>query len=604
MSDFIERFKPLIDSDWPAPIDEMAKHICATDERGHLELRLGRLLSQLASDQLIDEEVRSALIPDAIAFELFETSGSAWEGAYFGPWISGPDNKGRSFERPGRTRITGDVIDVWRQRREFAMHPLAKARYGDAAWDLAQIAGCNRDPEDARVAIDAYAAESGWPDDGRDHAKRLGRALSLALSISDAERVRQVRERIVSAALRRHEGAGRPWYLLLAIDELVVKRGHDLVEAEDLITLMEDHFARRIEQGNAFDAKDFGDRLLALFNRRAAYEDVKRVAGQIAACFEAQAGKGAALVAMSHLKTAFKLYRDAGLENDAERVRKAIASATSRSADEMALISHETTIEVADLDKYADELTRGNKNEARRRFFLGQLVTRAEVGKSLDECTKDAVTTRIMAREIVTVQGNTVNLPPLDQARDLHLVYHASQSMQFMWMFLHYAADRFVTRHELSPDALAEFGERCGLFPTNRHGVRRRAFEAYLLGDHATFIHLIIPQIEHGLRLLLREVGKSTNVTRDDSTWRQLTLHQVLKQSELAEILGEDMCFYLSVLLTEDLGWNIRDVVCHGLVEDRWFSKPIADRLLHVVVGLTLFDLAPPEADEISDTTK
>ena len=113
-------------------------------------------------------------------------------------------------------------------------------------------------------------------------------------------------------------------------------------------------------------------------------------------------------------------------------------------------------------------------------------------------------------------------------------------------------------------------------------------FKAYLGGDHVTAIHLLVPQIEHALRLLLRHLGKSTSTTRDEETWRQMTLNVVLQQPELVKVLGPDLSFYMRVLLSEDLGWNVRDAVCHGLWEDRRFGRAVVDRLLHVIVALSM----------------
>ncbi|MEQ8769227.1 MAG: DUF4209 domain-containing protein [Phycisphaerales bacterium] len=577
----------------------MVRAVCATHRHGQIELTLGRELAELSSDETIEESHRHALIPDALAFELFHGPQRPWGGAYFGPWASGPAEDGKSFERPGRSRITPEVINTWRSRRETVTHAIAVARYSDAAWDLALLAGVSRDPDDARAAVDAYLTDDGWPTDSRIAAERFQRAHVLAKSISDRERVESIETSITQRTLEPNSDR---WMRHLAADLLLIDSKELPDESTELIQRLEESFGSLADNGDAFEAQSFGDRLLAIYRRIADKPAEEAIARHLGACFEQMGGQASAIVALAHFKTAFKYYRDAGLRKDAERLKGLIASASKRSTDEMAVFSHEVKIPTEEIEKYADELTKGDLDEARRRFFFGQLLTTDKVDKSLDESTKDAVMMRIMPREVMTVEGNTVHLPPLEEARDLHRVHHAAQLISFNAVFSSVASDRFVTRHDLDADALAGFGEKCGLFPRNRHRIRHAAFQSYLAGYHARFIHLIVPQIEHALRLLLREAGKSSNVTRDDQTWRQLTLTQVLKQKELRDVLGEDGCFYLSVLLTEDLGLNIRDLVCHGLVADDWFGKGISDRLLHAVIGLTLFEVVvPADADEVKE---
>ena len=104
--------------------------------------------------------------------------------------------------------------------------------------------------------------------------------------------------------------------------------------------------------------------------------------------------------------------------------------------------------------------------------------------------------------------------------------------------------------------------------------------------------------MENALRLLLHHLGKSTTTTRDDRTWRQRTLNVLLQQEALVKALGDDLSFYLRVLLSEDLGWNVRDVVCHGLVDDQWFGRDVADRLLHAVIALSLPETRRPKSQD------
>ncbi len=158
MSVTIERYRDRL-ADWPASLDDLVRDVAAEDST-FVDNAVGDVLNALTRTEGLDEGVKAALAVDALAFRLSTRHGGVWE-TYLGPEWSGTDKQGRSFTNPPREAITEEVIETWRSRRTVVRHPLARAKYADAAWDLAQIAGVPRDVEDARAAIDAYIEEKG-----------------------------------------------------------------------------------------------------------------------------------------------------------------------------------------------------------------------------------------------------------------------------------------------------------------------------------------------------------------------------------------------------------------------------------------------------------
>ena len=45
---------------------------------------------------------------------------------------------------------------------------------------------------------------------------------------------------------------------------------------------------------------------------------------------------------------------------------------------------------------------------------------------------------------------------------------------------------------------------------------------------------------------------------------------------------------YLKILFTDNRGWNLRNDVCHGMIEPELFTKQSADRVLHALLSLGL----------------
>ncbi|WP_161557023.1 DUF4209 domain-containing protein [Paenibacillus amylolyticus] len=103
---------------------------------------------------------------------------------------------------------------------------------------------------------------------------------------------------------------------------------------------------------------------------------------------------------------------------------------------------------------------------------------------------------------------------------------------------------------------------------------------AYLKGLHAGFhgdfitsIHLLIPQFEHSLRLLLEHNDILATSFKPGGIQEEKNLNSILSIGELNNILGEDIVFDLQGLFIERTGSNLRNRIAHGLMKDNEFFQ-------------------------------
>lgn len=127
------------------------------------------------------------------------------------------------------------------------------------------------------------------------------------------------------------------------------------------------------------------------------------------------------------------------------------------------------------------------------------------------------------------------------------------------------------------------------LFTPEAESLLTEGIEAYLNGDHVKAIHIFIPQIEAALRALLGLLGLPTNKPMRSSkgVMQAKNLNDVLGDPNVKEILGDDAVLYLQTFLNDPRGQNIRNRVSHGLTEKRYLSRPLADRVFHVLLALS-----------------
>jgi hypothetical protein len=114
--------------------------------------------------------------------------------------------------------------------------------------------------------------------------------------------------------------------------------------------------------------------------------------------------------------------------------------------------------------------------------------------------------------------------------------------------------------------------------PRGREEIYARGLYAGLTGDFLVAAHLLIPQIEHSLRCLVKNRGKITSWL--DKGIQDEYIMSVLfdkHEAELKEILGEDIAFDLIGLLNrKGFGSNLRNLMAHGLMNSNdFYTAPI-----------------------------
>lgn len=48
--------------------------------------------------------------------------------------------------------------------------------------------------------------------------------------------------------------------------------------------------------------------------------------------------------------------------------------------------------------------------------------------------------------------------------------------------------------------------------------------------------------------------------------------------------IGADFAYYLRILFTNQKGWNLRNLICHGISQTSLFNSMTADRVFHALL--------------------
>lgn len=92
-------------------------------------------------------------------------------------------------------------------------------------------------------------------------------------------------------------------------------------------------------------------------------------------------------------------------------------------------------------------------------------------------------------------------------------------------------------------------------------------------GDFLTALSILIPQIENAVRYLAVECGEPVYNMNEEGIEEIKTMHAVLELEGVKESLDEDLIFALNTIFCSKFGFNMRNNVAHGMLDDQAFQS-------------------------------
>jgi lysyl-tRNA synthetase, class I len=124
-----------------------------------------------------------------------------------------------------------------------------------------------------------------------------------------------------------------------------------------------------------------------------------------------------------------------------------------------------------------------------------------------------------------------------------------------------HALDKLRERYTLTAEQLADILFASPLFADERRTLIFEGISAYYNGDHVKAVHLLGPQIEHAMRMLLVFLGipASKPARAIVGTMQVKNLGDILWEPRIVEFVPEDLRLYLTAFLVDPRGHNLRN---------------------------------------------
>jgi hypothetical protein len=581
----------------PPSIEEVIKGFDATgnavDEQVVCQtLGAARQVSQHASDAE-NLGAWSEVVAFALTANAHHTS--PWK-TYFGPTMSGTKEDGTAFHSPDIAEANAAVIEHWADRARSITHPVLKARYADLVWDMSRaIAKVSPDASMARIAIDSYldSVASNLRVDAYNRYQAAIRALDLALVVNDNVRRDRGRESLLQ--LHREAMAAERGLWWMACDRLLNDKRAAVTDAEreQLLADLEFLMARF---SNAADAAVFdphateavAKRLLRYHNRVGRLDDVKRVSEILARTFERFASLGNSMVASYALQIAVNAYRQAGLPQESRRVRVAMEDKIAQSRDELKPTVVAGTIQREDMDAFTESLLAEDVATTFARICASFLDRRQDVEKQIETLAKDAPLMARISQSIIQGSHIAAKIGSLEDDPFGRLIQGAARSASLSDVWLVNALYRAIEAQDINPGHFAAWAARGGMYDDLTLLVEGAA--AYFSEDYYKSVHILVPQVERGLRGIVSQLGLP--VTKPHPTISGagvvIGMGEFLYSKEVTEALGPDLTLYFLANYADPRGFNLRNRIAHGMMDVGHIALAVASRVMHtlLVIGM------------------
>lgn len=510
---------------------------------------------------------------------------------YFGPMGSRLGGDGTVIYSPDLREVEPEGFEYWKDQLAAVRHPVLVARYADILWETAPVVGrVRRDAAHARMAVRAYltAASDALFADGFDETEGLIRAASLSCSLRDQDLILAAKKRLLSLQGRTDQ----PGYFDI-VEKLLgtPALGLDDIEQQQVVDLLVARFERATNSTpgsfDPFEAEICAEHLLRFFRRHGEGQRARKLLRSLGGAFEQLANMADPMVAAAHLDNAMEAYGNAGATDDVKRLRIQKEQAVRDSVANMGHFEHRIEIKKTDLDEFLDllvddELEMSFARTAARFVDRVETIRQRVLRTSKSSPIQSFITITIMEDEHVAATVGSV-----DEDMDGRVMWETGKSRSVDDVFLDRGLERLIERHRLGAADIVGWANRLGAFPENTYllyeGVR-----AWMLGDWSKCLHVLVPQIEAGLRNVLRSLGSPTVKSHTSGGGREIMLNlgEILAAPAMAEALGPDLILYFRSVYSDPRAWNLRNIVAHGLVAPGHASSRRCNVLLHSLLVL------------------
>jgi hypothetical protein len=462
-----------------------------------------------------------------------------------------------------------------------------------------------------RVALDAYlesASKLLTPTDWAKASHLLERALSIALALKTE------RDRVVDRIHKELEARrGDPGYFSAKLMQSLLDAR--LGDAATLAVLAEEAAAKTVADKDWHREREY---LLlgAQWSRRAGKADDERRLQRAAAesYVKLADDAGSRSLEATHLEHAIQALRTlGGTQARVEELHRRLLEAGKEAPAEFA--EHSRTVNIAESAQRAKAHVAGKRLQDAI-LMLAVMWRPDPVARLREVVLSNARETpffSLVPRVMVNAQGKVVakrgslmteNAEERERVlRDMMFERGAQQREVLAVTTLSPARAQIVEEHYLCPRELMALTTASPFVPPGREEVFAVGLSAGFNGDFAGALHLLMPQFENAVRMILAQNGAITSKVDDEGVQDERSLNELLYGDVARKVFGEDLLFEMQGLLIERFGGNLRNQMAHGLLDVGHMIGSQSIYFWWLTLHLVVRPLLPEPAEDVAGST-
>ncbi len=516
------------------------------------------------------------------------------------PLGSATDKAGKDHYFPDVALVDSEILGQWSSRAQTTRHPLLRARYADLCWEIARFRkdlAVRPDVVMAQSAIDGYvdAVEGTLFVDHIYAWNYVERAIELAASIGDQARVQRAKATLFK--FRASCESRDPRYAFWRFHEIAWSQARVLglkdTDRAEIVQALETQLALR---SSIQDPQNFDPHLattaaeaLKLWREFAGQKtEADRAAHKAGEAFEAAAAQATGLTAITWLSDQLARYRQLGDLEGVARMEREIRARSEEAQGEMKRISVPLDVKPEELEAWADRVAGQTLEEGLTGLARVGLVHR----NSTEHVVLESSNSPILDHITITVTGpdghTDATIGSVEKDLDGRVVHHGTQLLSNRGPWLNLAWARVREKHGADLDSILTWLSGSPCYPPERLAFVREGLAAWLAGDFVKTIHILIPQVEAGLRDFLSAIGGVVTKPNRYGGSQRISLGEVLENKTFAQV-PEAIRFHLQVLYNDPRGLNARNKLAHGVLPFGVLGRGLANLVVHSIILIGTF---------------
>lgn len=550
---------------------------------------------QIASD-IWDKNAKGETFYEGLAFEFGEyPDGDGW-GNFYGYYDAITLTNGKVYTNIIESDITDSAIKYWQNRISTSISPLFKARYSGLVLDFGKRFEIKPNTKLIQIIINSLIdlIKGNYCSDW-NIIKKIGLLIKVASQWTKDQNLKSQAAVAIINYLSFYNKLNNSGIWGIVFEHIIKSDIFTDTQKDKATRIIESHFKEiRDTQNNPWQLEDVANLLIEAYGKKdkrtlPLLKDVetgyKKIAQDVTG-FQAQ----------GWLQLVERLYRKYGYNDEADRILSNIANIGKRTLDSLHTFSQTYKIPREKLDAFMasvhNQTLYGTPLE---NLIMFMVPSEKQAVDSVKELAKKSPLLFMMTTQLLDEKGRPLsNVGPINEFNgegDLsgQVVLQISKDLKFSAFFLRYGFNELKKENVFNSLIVKNLYKESPIFERERFSLIDFAIIQYFIGNHITFAHLMIPQIENGLRNVLEIVDVSTLKPQKGgkgNTYK--TLDAVLREPILEKIMNYDIVNYLRILLTDQRGWNLRNRVCHGMIPPTGFYYAISDRIMHAFLLLCL----------------